>query len=203
MPTTPANIGESLAAIAKATNTLFGFEAVPDTATPGEGWSRRIPLRGLRVSQALDLLSQNDDRYAWRESDGVINVRPKTAFDDPLHFLHRFVARFELHDALPLEATFAVHRIFRPSCQIAHPVTNAGRDEYIRTEPALMQRLLNYEAASTTVLDILNGVIRDHGGLHWNVSYPTGRAGYENSNFAFGDTPQVGGWWRMCVGDGQ
>jgi hypothetical protein len=203
LPNTRWSLGDSLKEISEATNVLFGLEAVADPSEkPSPRSSRRRSLRGLQVSQALNLLTQLDSRYGWREIDGVINVRPKDAFDDPQHFLHRFVAHFQLQDALPLEATFAVHRIFRPSCEIRHPVTNRERDEYVADQPLLQQRLLNLQIGNTTVLDILNDVVREHGGLHWNVSYPDGLKGYENSNFAFSNTPQSGGWWRMCVGDG-
>jgi len=203
LPLTRWNVGDSLKEIAEATNVLFGFEAVADSSDQPQRQvkARRVPVRGLQVSEALDLLTRSDPRYAWREVDGVINVRPADAFDDPQHFLQRFVTHFQLRDALPLEATFAVHRIFRPSCEITHPVTNQARDAFVADQPLLQQRLLNIEIGNTTVLDILNAVIREHGALHWNVSYPTGVGGYENSNFAFTDTPQSGGWWRMCVGD--
>ena len=201
LPTTRWNVGDSLKEISEATTVLFGFEAVADRfEKPTPRSSRRLSLRGLQVSEALDLLSHVDPRYAWREVDGVINVRPSDAFDDPQHFLHRFVAQLQLVNVLPLEATFAVHRIFRPSCEIRHPVTNQGRDEYLAGEPLLQQRLLNLEIGNATVLEILNAVVREHS-LHWDVSYPNGFGGYENSNFSLSNTPQSGGRWRMCVGD--
>jgi len=114
LPTTRWNIGESLKEIAEATNVLFGFEAAADaTEQPAQRSAKRLSVRGLQVSQALDLLTRVDARYAWRAVNGVINVRPKHAFDDPQHFLHRFVEHSEIRNALPLEATFGVHPHFQ------------------------------------------------------------------------------------------
>jgi hypothetical protein len=207
LPMTRFAIAESLKDIAAGSNVLTGFEAAADPAEDADpprhvrAWS----VEGLRVSQALDMLTAVDDRYGWREVDGVINVRPKTAFDDANHFLHRRVNKFTLRDALPLEATFAVHRIFRPTCQITHPIYDEGRDEFVAELPLLEQLLVTFEARNMTVLQILNGFIRAHGALHWNVSYPPYQFAYEttyeHSNFGFTSVPASGGWWRMCVGD--
>jgi hypothetical protein len=79
------------------------------------------------------------------------------------------------------------------------------RDAFIAQQPLLEQLLVTFEARNTTVLYILNGVIRVHGALHWNVSYPRYQfaydTAYEHSNFGFCSVPQSVGWWRMRVGD--
>ena len=206
LPITRFSIAQSLDEIAAASHVLVGFEAVADPGEPVDPprHSRAWDVRGMRVSQALDMLTGADDRYGWREIDGVINVRPKATFDDPKHFLHRRVSQFTLRDAIPLQATFAVHRIFKPACRFAHPIYGDAdeRDAFIAQQPLFEQLLVTFEARNTTVLHILNGVIRAHGALHWNVSYPPYQFAYdttyEHSNFAFTSVPQSGGWWRMC-----
>jgi hypothetical protein len=207
LPITRYSMAESLKEIAAGSNLLVGFEAVADPHETGNppphfrAWS----ITGLLVSQALDMLTAADERYGWREVDGVINVRPKMAFDDPNHFLHHRVKEFKVRDALPIEVTFAVHRLFRSSCEITHPIYGEDRDTFVSELPLLEQVLVTFEARNTTVLQILNGFIRMHGALHWNVSYPAYQATYEpkyeRSNFGFSSVPVSGGWWRMCVGD--
>jgi hypothetical protein len=57
------------------------------------------------------------------------------------------------------------------------------------------------------LITLLDAVITAHGSLYWNVTYhvPPERLldatpSYEYAVFAFAPYPQVGGWWRMCVG---
>lgn len=208
LPPTTRNIAESLASIARASGVLIGFETVTDVDRgyfPSQiGWSPR----GLLVSQALDQLTALDPRYDWREVNGVIHFRPRTAFTDPDHFLNRHVPAFELKDALPLHATFEVHRIFRPDCVIRHPIYSRDRDEYLAEEPPPLRKPLTVSFKGGTVLDLMDAIIKAHGALHWAVHYdippdrpPDASARYEDAIFGFTAFPQVGGWWRMCVGD--
>ena len=77
-PITRYTLADSLKEIAAATNVLFGSEAVDDPSEGDEETERvrRWSVRGLFVSQALDLLTQEDGRYGWREIDGRASDRP-------------------------------------------------------------------------------------------------------------------------------
>lgn len=208
IPATAFNLARSLASIARASGVLIGFETLTDVDwawTPDYfGWSPR----GQTVSEALDGLLALDDRYAWRESHGVIHVRPKAAFNDPNHFLNTRISKFELKDALPLHATFQVHRLFLDKCEIRHPIYTDERDSYLALEPAAMRQPITMTFAGGTVLELMDAIVHAPGALHWSVTYqlpPDRKADasprYAEALFAFGDRPQVGGWWRMCVTD--
>lgn len=70
-----------------------------------------------------------------------------------------------------------------------------------------MRQPLTLSFRGGTALDLLDAVIKAHGSLYWNVTYhvPPERLHdatprYEYAVFAFAPYPQVGGWWRMCIG---
>jgi hypothetical protein len=208
LPPTAENIGLTLASIAKSTGALIGFETVMDdelwSGSDQFGWSPR----GITLAQALDQVVAMDARYEWREHEGVIHVRPKTAFADPRHFLNQRVAKFELKDAIPLHATFEVHRVYRKDCEIRHLIYTTKRDEFLSDGPASLRMPVSVSLTNVTVLGIMDAVIKAHGQLYWNVTYrlppditKPESAMYEYAVFSFHDRPSVGGWWRMCVGD--
>ena len=205
LPATAENMAETLASLARATGVLIGFETAMDEPSKDSGHSGWSP-RGLTLAQALDQVVATDARYEWRERNGVIHVRPKTAFADAGHFLNTRVDRFEVKEALPLHATFEVHRIFRPGCVIRHPIYTDDREEYLSGEPPALRELVSVSLRNVTVLDVLDEVIKAHGRLAWNLTYrlpadvtPPAPAKYEYAIFSFFDRPSVGGWWRMCA----
>ena len=207
-------LAETLASIAKASGVLIGFETMLDAGPQSAGRTRfGRSLRGMRVGEALDTLIALHPGYEWRSANGIIHVRPQAAFADPNHFLNEMAAPLELTDALPLHATFAVHRVFIPDCVVErHPIYTDERDKYLENEPPAMRQPLTLSFGGGRVIDLLDAVIKAHGSLYWNVTYqvPPERLHdatprYEFAIFAFADSPQVGGWWRMCAGrhDGQ
>jgi hypothetical protein len=208
LPSTARDLGSSLASVAKSTGVLIGFETVMDNEQwlVSPSWVDR-PLAGLTVGQALDQIVATDPRYEWREYRGVIHVRPQAAFKDPNHFLNRRVAQFKLEKAIPLHATFEVHRIYRPDCEIRHPIYSDDRDDFLSKEHPSMRTPVTLTLTNVTVLEIMDAVINTHGQLYWNVTYHVPpdvqkpeSAPYEYAVFSFHEMPSVGGWWRMCVG---
>lgn len=211
LPATAANIGESLAALAKSANLRIGFEAaIEDDELHEQRGSFERGLTGLTVAEALDQIVAGDDRYSWvwRERHGIVHVRPTAAIRDANHFLNRRVARFTLDAAIPLDATFAVHRIYRPDCEVRHVIHSARRAGFLAGLPPAHSKPVTLSLTNTTALDVMDAVISAHGELHWNLSYkvpaeaplPRPRL-YDYAIFGFNDQPGIGGWWRMCVGD--
>jgi hypothetical protein len=209
LPPIASNLGESLASLAKSTGVLIGFETVMDNDerffAPG---SFNRSLEGLTVAQALDQIVASDPRYEWREHHGVIHVRPLAAFQDRNHFLNRRVAQFKLENAIPLHATFEVHRVYRPDCEIRHPIYTEDRDGYLSKGHPSMRTPVTLSLTNVTVIEIMDAVISAHGQLYWNLTYHVPSevrqpesARYEYAVFSFHEMPAVGGWWRMCVGD--
>jgi len=207
LPSNTVALAETLSSIARASGVLIGFETMLDrdplSARTRFGWS----MRGKKVSEALDELMVVHRGYEWRSVNGVIHVRPQSAFADLHHFLNQAIGPIELIDALPLHATFEVHRIFIPDCLVSHPIYTDQRDVFLEKEDAAMQQTFTLSFGGGTVLDLLDAVIKAHGSLYWNVTYDVPRErlhdatpSYENALFAFAANPQVGGWWRMCAG---
>ncbi len=207
-PFTAENIASALASLAESTGVLLGFETVmeddPYIGPDQFAWS----LRGGTLQQVLDHIVTLDSRYEWRERNGVIHVRPKEAFDDARHFLNRRIPHFELKDALPLHATFELHRLFRGECQIGHPIYDKRREQFLSQQPTAMRKPVSVALDDASVLDIMDAVIKAHGRLYWNVTYrvPPDVSKpewpmYDYALFAFNDRPATGGWWRMCAGD--
>jgi hypothetical protein len=207
LPSNTRALAESLASIARASGVLIGFETVLDTdegfTTTEYGWSPR----GQTVGTALDTVVSLHSAYEWRSVNGVIHVRPRNAFADPNHFLNRMVGNIELKDALPLHATFEAHRVFVPDCVVRHPIYTEERDEFLKNEGRAMRQRVTLSFKGGTFIELLDAVVKAHGSLYWNVTYrvPPERLHdavprYEYAIFAFSDFPQVGGWWRMCVG---
>jgi hypothetical protein len=131
LPPTARNIGSTLASIARATGALVGFETVMDDEPAFGGDQFAWSPRSLTLAQALDQVVALDSRYEWREHRGVIHVRPKTAFVDRGHFLNLQVGKFELKDAIPLHATFQIHRLYRPDCDIRHKIYTDEREAFL------------------------------------------------------------------------
>ena len=207
LPVTTANIVLSLSQIAEASGINVGFEALAEeTSAQQRNADKRQPslatwpMRGLLLSEALDMLVSLDDRYGWREIDGVVNFRPTAAFNNPDHFLNTAVGTFELNHAIPIEATFAVHRLFRPECEIHHPMygTPEQRAEFLAGLPPLEQTPITLTVHDSTVLSILNRVIRAYKSVNWIVTYDEVPATYEHSAFVFSSTLQLGGWSSPC-----
>jgi len=106
VPPTAENIASTLATIAKSTGALIGFEvAMGDEPSFGGDRFAWSPC-GLTLAQALDQVVAMDARYEWRERDGVIHVRPQSAFEDAGNFLNARVERFEIKNVLPAAREF-------------------------------------------------------------------------------------------------
>src|SRR5262245_10244471 len=202
LPPNTRGLAASLASIARASGVLIGFETVLDADEGVAGtWSGVWAVRGQRVGDALDRLVGLHTAYEWRSTNGVIHVRPRSAFADPKHFLNQLAGRVELKDALPLHATFQAHRVFIPDCVVRHPIYTDARDEFLQNEDRAMRQPVTLSFNGGTVIDLLDAVIKAHGSLYWNVTYhvpPERRYDaaprYEYAVFGFSSYPQVGGW---------
>ena len=207
LPASPDALAETLASIARDSGVLIGFETKLDAGLRRRGTKFGRTLRGKTVGEALDALMAIHPGYEWRSVNGVIHVRPQEAFVNFNHFLNQAIGPLQLTDALPLHATFEVHRVFVPDCVINHPIYTDQRDAFLETEEPAMRQPLTLSFNGGTVIDLLDAVIKAHRSLYWNVTYqvPPERLhdatpAYEHAVFAFAPSPQIGGWWRMCAG---
>ena len=105
-----------------------------------------------------------DPRYEWREIDGVIVVRPRIAWTDPNHFLHRSVSSFTVrnkHLGPTLEAVIDALGPF--------PWRAGERFGTFTTRQA--DRVISVNLGTTSIIEMLNAVVRTHGAMSWSVWY--------------------------------
>jgi hypothetical protein len=147
----------------KATLTPGGDEYLPGRCgnqAPSAG--ERVSLRGLTAREALDRLVQLDARYRWVETDGVLIIRPVTAWDDANHFLHRTVSVVFAEQNVG-GALYALLTAIGPT-----KFTGSGERTFNTVE---MNRRFSVSLNATSVLEGLNAVVRTHGRLQWLVGY--------------------------------
>jgi hypothetical protein len=182
LPPTPCTVTATAGRIAQVVEEPFGTERWPaDEPCPippvsAEGITGRLTLTGLTAREALDRLMEVDSRYEWREIDGVIVVRPRMAWSDPNHFLHRTVSSFTVHDQHLGSTLEAVIDTFGP---FRWP----GGGRFI-SSTRQADRVISLNLGTTSILEILNAAVRTHGAMGWVLSY-CGSATYENAWFRF------------------
>jgi hypothetical protein len=186
------NLGEEqlrflLALIARSARVPLGFEEVAAIPRPFDGnlstipSSARVVLIGLRVGEALDALVSADPRYSWREQDGVILIRPVEAWANSEHFLHQRFAGFGLHDSTMSDvvkavyAQFGLRIVYGEGGVLGEP---PGRD-------TSLEKRMDFEVPSGTMVEALNSVVRAHGGLGWMVHYAYPPGGVKTSCLRF------------------
>jgi len=135
---------------------------------PGECWGQQpstegaVVLKNITVRGALDRLIMLDPRYAWRVVDGVIIVRPQSAWDDPLHLLNRAMSPFQTTDT----------RLGPTLDEIQNAI---GLNPILRHEDVPIYRrdlphfVVNFPGG--TWFEALNAIVREHKDLSWHVSY--------------------------------
>lgn len=146
-----------LSAIARTTGVPAGLEVARDRST---ALGNRTDIRGSSLRDALDQLRACDAAYEWRVVNGVIVMRPKSSWSSTDHLLNRPVPEFTLADAGLRQAVAEVHRLW---------FRDAVYDPSI-PEPSTIR--LSVRLAHATVLDVLNAIAKQGGGLMWIVESP-------------------------------
>ena len=119
-----------------------------------------LNFRGMTIEEALKKLVSMDPRYRWIDSDGVIVVRPLTAWSDPRNLLNFETERFVLEDATIGTALAA----------ILSAIAGEPRDASVfaeRTEQSA--RRFNVNTRITSAGGALDAIIRAHGASYWEV----------------------------------
>src|SRR5262245_24666554 len=99
-PLGPCEVPAVVMWIARSTQISGGVERLPEDCLPlrrsaASGTFReKVYLTGKPVGEALSDLTTVDPRYAWHELDGVVVLRPVTAWVNPRHFLHQTIRPF-------------------------------------------------------------------------------------------------------------
>ena len=179
LPPIPCTVTTMAFRIAQVVEEPVGIERWPeDCPLPprsAESITDWLTLTGLNARDALDRLMELDRRYEWREMDGVIVVRPRIAWTDSSHFLHRTVSSFTVrnkHLGSTLEAVIDALGPFP---------WPAGERFVSSTRQA--DRVISVNLGTTSIIEILNAVVRTHGAISWSVYYCRPEAIHENAWF--------------------
>jgi hypothetical protein len=141
---------ESLAA---AAGVPMGIERIAPLDVLPSG--REVTITGLSLRAALDVLIGFDPRYAWQEMNGVIVVRPVSAWGNPSHPLFRAVGSLQLTNVKAKRAIDTVASLL-------------GVLESNTSFPD--SKAISLDLPPGTILDVLNGIARAHGALVWSFS---------------------------------
>jgi hypothetical protein len=144
--------------LAAATRTPFGLESAP----PGSPHAQtEFVATGRSLGDVLEAITRLDPRYQWREMNGVIVVRPVTAWSDGESPLFALAPPVRLDGARSAEAVAAAAVAMgrQPTELVAFPDG----------------RRVSVDLQGGTMLDLLNAIVRSHGELCWTYT-PADRA---------------------------
>jgi len=147
--------GATVTQLARLVRAPMGIQM---TASTKPRWrSQPVPLTGLRLGDALDVMVRIDPRFEWRELDGVIVFRPVNAWRDSRDVLFTPTSPFRVDDVRTFEAMRAV-------------VFAAGRrlEDLIGEFPDTKR--ISIDLANRTLFDLFNAFVRAHGELVWEFT---------------------------------
>ncbi len=172
--------GMAVDQLARATDLPVGFEASPDcwlsprSRTPGASSGS---LTGMSVREAFDRLIASMPMYSWKELNGVVVVRPTTAWADSDDFLNQPVQPFAVTNAHADDVLHTALRAVTPSLFLPHvDVPRSGQ---------LSGQSMTVKFPGGTLLDAFNTIVGAHGAAQWQVGYGDGRAQVLLSTLAF------------------
>ena len=168
----PCIFGGAVDDLGRKAHVLVGFESTGDCRP--SPWLARMPsltgtgsdsvdLTGLSLRQAFDHLITLMPTYSWKEMDGVVVVRPKTAWDDPTDLLNFEAKSFETTNE-PLDDV--LHIVLR-AASIFQP------HEDVRRANPLVDRPVSVAFPGGTLLEAINEIARVHQDVNWQLGYPT------------------------------
>jgi hypothetical protein len=172
-----------VAELARAARVPIGFEEVAQVPEAYDGNLAKIPpedrtsLVSLTVGRALDALVSADPRYAWRELDGMLIIRPADAWRDRTHFLNEIfgpidekqVAAVDIVKGLYVQKGFHIRWSSGGTIGAA---TQTGPD---------LDLPISVTLPMSTMLDVLNAIAKSHGHLGWLIEYARGPAEFRYS----------------------
>jgi hypothetical protein len=165
VPLTPGSLQRGMAEVAWAARIPIGYEAPEDETWQPAPPTSTINVEGQTVEQVLDAIVAQQPRYRWSEDDGVIHLRPKTAVVDPNNILNRAVETFVLEGTTLQQAQRDLHFNLRPELRQG-AIAGSGP-----APTALGLRRFSVNVSETTVLGVLDAIVKAHGASSWHVTY--------------------------------
>lgn len=167
----PCHIATVVNQIARKANIPVGVENTPDCWLSPRSIRAGVDsevLRGMTARQAFDHLLGLMPGYCWQEMDGVVVIRPISAWTDSRNPLNLSIA--------PLSATNAnLHSVFHLLLEgVRPPLSFPHVDVAYPARP--IDSPVDVAFPSGTLLDALNAVVRARQGAEWEVGYADQRA---------------------------
>ena len=163
----PCNSGMAVDQLARKAEVLVGFENMPNcppSARSLKAGAAGETLTGMSARQAFDHLMTLMPTFSWKDMNGVVVVRPKAAWEDPRDPLNLSTGAFEAANERVDDVLHTVLHAVKPSMFIPHE--DVPRPDGPITRPVAVA------FSGGMMLDALNGVLRAHGGLEWQLGYP-------------------------------
>ena len=172
----PCHFWTTLEQLARQVKVRIGFEQTLGCFPAGvmkQPYDASLSLDGLTPRQAFDrLLSQRPD-YRWAEVDGVVVIRPATAWASHGSVLNAPVSAFAIADSHPHHALHTVFQLTQPSLFQEHTDLKLSSNSRRLDDPdatALIDAPVSVRFAGGTVLQALNAITRGFNGT-WQVGY--------------------------------
>jgi hypothetical protein len=179
----PCASGQAVDQIARAAHMLVGFESTPDCwLCPRSLWAAPDGdiLTGMSARQAFDHLIASMPTDSWKALNGIVVVRPTSAWNDPDNLLNQPVQPFEATNEHVVDILHAVLRATTPPLFLPH--------QDLPRSGELVNHSMTVVFPGGTMLDALNAVVRAHGSAEWQVGYASGFARIVVSTLAFMET---------------
>jgi hypothetical protein len=168
----PCNFGRPVDELGRKTHVPVGFESTRDcwpsaalirSPSAIETGPDTEDLTGMSPRQAFDHLMTLMPMYSWKEMDGVVVVRPKTAWDDPTDLLNFATKSFEttserLHDALHI---------------VLHAASVFSPHEDVHKANAVVDRPVSVVFPGGTLVEAVNAIARARQDVNWQIGYST------------------------------
>jgi hypothetical protein len=145
--------GPELAKLAVAAGVPMGFEAAGQPTR----FSHPVTATGRKLIAVLDDLIRADDRYEWREDDGVIVVRPPASWRDPLSVFNTAVGPIRRREMQASDAAALMAHLFGVRSDLS-----SGPGDTIKFAVDLPD--------GGTLLAVLNAIVRAHGTMTWSLA---------------------------------
>jgi hypothetical protein len=149
--------GYLVSRLAAAVGVPMGVETSTRKLTTVPSGFEGITVTGMPLGLALEAIASLDPRFNWREMDGVIVFRTGEAWGDPHDLLSRVVPGAKLDD---MRGSDAIGLVASTLGAPAHATNNFSDSRHFSIDLP----------HGSTVLDLLNAVVRSHGELSWELS---------------------------------
>jgi hypothetical protein len=140
--------GQNIGGLALAARVPMGIESNPRPFRAN--WS--IPATGRPLREVLDALIAVEPGYVWEEMDGLVLIRPVERASGDRDVLSIQIDRFQLRDVRSADAINALAVLFG-----AGGVAGPGDTRRFSVDMP----------DGSTILEVLNAIVRAHGTLAW------------------------------------